>query len=57
MTAVKPNRAEAFLAAGIPYRDPDDSPEKDVDLVRAGEALLKKWQTANISSSRSASTA
>jgi rfaE bifunctional protein kinase chain/domain len=45
MTAVKPNRAEAFLAAGIPYSEPGDSPEKDVDLVRAGEALLKKWQT------------
>jgi D-glycero-beta-D-manno-heptose-7-phosphate kinase len=45
MTAVKPNRAEAFLAAGIPYSEPGDSPEKDVDLARAGEALLKKWQT------------
>jgi rfaE bifunctional protein kinase chain/domain len=45
MTVVKPNRAEAFLAAGIPWRDPDDSPDKDVDLVRAGEMLLKKWKT------------
>ncbi len=43
LTAVKPNRTEAFLAAGIPWRDPDDSPADDVDLVRAGEALLKKW--------------
>jgi D-glycero-beta-D-manno-heptose-7-phosphate kinase len=43
MTAVKPNRAEAFFAAGIPWRDPDDSPEKDADLLRAGEALLKQW--------------
>jgi rfaE bifunctional protein kinase chain/domain len=45
MTVVKPNRIEAFLAAGIPWRDPDDSPNEDVDLVRAGEALLKKWET------------
>ena len=45
MTAVKPNRTEAFLAAGIPWRDPDDSPAEDVDLVRAGKALLEKWDT------------
>ena len=45
VTVVKPNRAEAFLAAGIPWREPDDAPMKDVDLRRAGEALLKKWQT------------
>jgi D-glycero-beta-D-manno-heptose-7-phosphate kinase len=43
MTVVKPNRAEAFLAAGIPWRDPDDAPEKDAELSRAGETLLKKW--------------
>ena len=45
MTAVKPNRAEAFLAAGIPWRDPNGSPEKDADLMRAGETLLQKWDT------------
>jgi D-beta-D-heptose 7-phosphate kinase/D-beta-D-heptose 1-phosphate adenosyltransferase len=45
MTVVKPNRTEAFLAAGIPWRDPDDSPQKDGDLQRAGEVLLKKWET------------
>jgi D-glycero-beta-D-manno-heptose-7-phosphate kinase len=45
VTVVKPNRAEAFLAAGIPWRDPDDSPTKDTDLERAGKALLKKWET------------
>ena len=43
MTAVKPNRAEAFLAAGIPSRDLEISPKKDVDLVRAGKELLQKW--------------
>ena len=48
MTVVKPNRTEAFLAAGIPWRDPDESPEKDVDLVRAGAILLEKWDTKYI---------
>src|SRR5438270_333080 len=43
MTAVKPNRAEAFLAAGIPSRDLEISPKKDVDLVHAGKELLQKW--------------
>ena len=45
VTLVKPNRAEAFLAAGMPWRDPDEGPAEDVDLKRAGEALLKKWKT------------
>jgi len=48
MTVVKPNRTEAFLAAGIPWRDPDESPEKDVDLVRAGTTLIEKWDTKYI---------
>ena len=45
ITAVKPNRAEAFLAAGIPNRDADLPPKKDADLVRAGKTLLQKWGT------------
>jgi len=45
VTVVKPNRAEAFLAAGIPWREPDKAPAEDADLKRAGEALLKKWET------------
>src|SRR5438552_2850164 len=45
MTVVKPNRTEAFLAAGIPWRDPAEFPAEDVDLKRAGETLLKKWDT------------
>ncbi|PYL09530.1 MAG: hypothetical protein DME34_02480 [Verrucomicrobia bacterium] len=48
VTAVKPNRAEAFLVAGIPWRDLDESPQEDVDLVRAGDLLLKKWATENV---------
>src|SRR5215469_1699526 len=45
VTIVKPNRAEAFLATGISSRDTEERPEKDADLERAGEALLKKWET------------
>ena len=45
VTAVKPNRVEAFLAADVPWSDADEAPAKDVHLQRAGEALLKKWET------------
>jgi rfaE bifunctional protein kinase chain/domain len=45
VTAVKPNRNEAFLAAGIPWSDPVDPPGKDKALLEAGEILLKKWKT------------
>ena len=45
VTVVKPNRAEAFLAAGLRWRDPDEIPEKDNLLEHAGSALLDKWQT------------
>jgi D-glycero-beta-D-manno-heptose-7-phosphate kinase len=48
VTVVKPNRAEAFLAAGVPWRDPDETPAKDNDLQRAGETLLKKWETKHV---------
>jgi len=44
VTVVKPNRAEAFHAAGLPWREPDDIPADDADLKRAGEILLKKWE-------------
>ena len=45
VTVVKPNRAEAFLAADVPWREADENPGKDIDLERAGKALLKKWET------------
>jgi D-beta-D-heptose 7-phosphate kinase/D-beta-D-heptose 1-phosphate adenosyltransferase len=45
VTILKPNRAEAFLAAGIPWREPEEAPEQDADIKRAGNALLKQWQT------------
>jgi D-glycero-beta-D-manno-heptose-7-phosphate kinase len=43
ISVVKPNRAEAFLAAGIPWRDAEESPLEDRDLIRAGKTLLEKW--------------
>jgi D-glycero-beta-D-manno-heptose-7-phosphate kinase len=45
VTVIKPNRAEAFLASGVGWREPDEAPAKDANLRRAGEALLKKWET------------
>ena len=48
LTVIKPNRTEAFLAAGIPNGDPDIVPSQDTDLKRAGETLLKKWEAENI---------
>jgi D-beta-D-heptose 7-phosphate kinase/D-beta-D-heptose 1-phosphate adenosyltransferase len=45
VTAVKPNRNEAFLAAGLPSNDPASTPMKDKPLLQAGEILLEKWQT------------
>ena len=45
VTGVKPNRNEAFLAAGLPWSDPAKTPDKDKALLQAGEVLLKKWQT------------
>jgi D-beta-D-heptose 7-phosphate kinase/D-beta-D-heptose 1-phosphate adenosyltransferase len=43
MTAVKPNRSEAFFAAGITPRDSEQPPKDDADLLRAGDMLLRKW--------------
>jgi D-beta-D-heptose 7-phosphate kinase/D-beta-D-heptose 1-phosphate adenosyltransferase len=45
VTVVKPNRAEALLAAGLPPRDADTVPPDDADLRRAGEALIRRWKT------------
>ncbi len=44
-TAVKPNRSEAFAAAGVLARDKDVPPDQDQDLLKVGEILIEKWQT------------
>jgi len=41
VTVVKPNRAEAFLAAGIPWHDAEEPPTKDADLEHAGGVQLR----------------
>ncbi|MDQ3314641.1 MAG: PfkB family carbohydrate kinase [Verrucomicrobiota bacterium] len=45
VTAVKPNRSEAFLVAGIPWSDPVDPAQEDRPLMEAGNALLRAWDT------------
>lgn len=45
MTAVKPNRSEAFLAAGIPWRDPVEPAHQDEALQEVGRTLLERWDT------------
>jgi rfaE bifunctional protein kinase chain/domain len=45
VTAIKPNRAEAFHAAGLPVTDPVNPPLKDAALLQAGARLLEKWDT------------
>ena len=44
-TVVKPNRTEAFHAAGVAPSDLDKAPAEDDDLRRVGQILLEKWKT------------
>jgi rfaE bifunctional protein kinase chain/domain len=47
-TAVKPNRAEAFLAAGLPPSDPIDPVLADAPLLEAGRRLMDAWETGSL---------
>ena len=47
-TAVKPNRAEAFLAAGLPVSDPVSPVLADSALLQAGARLLQRWDTRTL---------
>jgi D-glycero-beta-D-manno-heptose-7-phosphate kinase len=47
-TAVKPNRAEAFLAAGLPASDAVEPVMSDEALLGAGKRLLQKWNAASL---------
>jgi len=42
-TAIKPNRAEAFAAAGLPPSEPVDPVSGDEPLLTAGRLLLERW--------------
>jgi D-beta-D-heptose 7-phosphate kinase/D-beta-D-heptose 1-phosphate adenosyltransferase len=43
IAAIKPNRAEAFAAAGVPITPPVHPPEQDAALLAVGEILLGRW--------------
>ena len=48
VTVVKPNRAEAFLAAGLPWSDPTEPAQDDAALLRVGANLLEQWGTRHL---------
>jgi rfaE bifunctional protein kinase chain/domain len=43
ITAVKPNRSEAFAAANQPWHEPDSEPLDDRQLLSVGAELLRIW--------------
>src|SRR5205085_2105307 len=45
VTLVKPNRKEAFQAAGIVLPRISYYPDQDPNLLAAGQALIDKWRT------------
>lgn len=47
-TAIKPNRIEAFNAAGLPPADPVEPVAHDVALLEAARRLRLKWQAENL---------
>jgi D-beta-D-heptose 7-phosphate kinase/D-beta-D-heptose 1-phosphate adenosyltransferase len=48
LTAVTPNRGEAFAAAGLPYIEPDAEVLRDEALLRVGQKLLRTWKPRNL---------
>jgi D-glycero-beta-D-manno-heptose-7-phosphate kinase len=48
LTAVKPNRSEAYAAANIPWHEPDTEPLKDPKLLETGRRLLERWDPENL---------
>ena len=47
-TAVKPNRAEAFLAAGLPPSEPVTPVLEDQALLEAGRRLCRLWNAGSL---------
>ncbi|HZC59977.1 MAG TPA: PfkB family carbohydrate kinase [Chthoniobacterales bacterium] len=43
ITAVKPNRSEAFAAAKHPWHEPEPDPLDDEPLLQVGAELLRAW--------------
>ena len=48
VTAIKPNRAEAFLVAGLPPAEPVTPVLSDLALLEAGKRLRQLWQPENL---------
>ena len=44
ITAVKPNRSEAFAAANQPWQEPALDPLRDKVLLQVGKELLREWK-------------
>jgi D-beta-D-heptose 7-phosphate kinase/D-beta-D-heptose 1-phosphate adenosyltransferase len=47
-TAVKPNRSEAFIAAGLPPSDPVSPVDGDRALLEAGKRLMARWECESL---------
>jgi len=47
-TAIKPNRLEAFLAAGLAPADPVTPVLADEALIEAGRRLMERWQPRDL---------
>jgi D-beta-D-heptose 7-phosphate kinase/D-beta-D-heptose 1-phosphate adenosyltransferase len=47
-TAMKPNRSEAFLAAGLPASEPVTPVLDDAALLEAGQRLLDCWKPRDL---------
>jgi len=48
VSVIKPNRSEAFAAAGMPLTDPVEPVTRDPGLLEVGAILSKKWKTENL---------
>ncbi len=46
--AIKPNRSEAFAAAGVPNGEPADDPLRDEALLEVGRRLIDRWQVKQL---------
>ena len=48
ISTIKPNRAEAFAAAGVPLTTPIHPVQNDTALLNVGEILLKRWNAGSL---------
>ena len=48
LTAITPNRAEAFAAAGLTNQPPLDDVLADAPLLKCGAKLLRQWRPENL---------